>query len=203
MVKRYKKNQLEELIQILKNDGVISVPTDTVYGVCSRINSKKAFMNLIMLKNRPKNKAFPVMCADEEQIRSIAIIDSRAEILIHNFMPGPITLVLKKKDESPNYVGNSEGTIAIRMATSKELKSLIKNLGCPVFMSSANKSGENVCNNLDEIEETFPQLSGMLEGTVSFNMASTIVDCSTERIKILRSGPISNKQILALFNNNS
>lgn len=196
MVKRYKENQLEELIQILKNDGVISVPTDTVYGVCARINSKKAFMNLIMLKNRPKTKALPVMCADEEQIRKIAIIDSRAETLIHNFMPGPITLVLKKREEIPEYVGNSDGTIAIRMATSKELKNIIKKLGCPVFMSSANKSGESVCKNLDEIEKVFPNLSGMLEGTVSFNMASTIVDCSTEKIKILRLGPISEKQIL-------
>lgn len=200
MVKRYKKNQIEELTHILKNDGVISVPTDTVYGVCARINSKKAFMNLIMLKNRPKTKALPIMCADEEQIRSIAIIDSRAEILIHNFMPGPITLVLKKKEEIPQYVGNSEGTVAVRMATSKEIKILIKKLECPVFMSSANKSGENVCKNLDEIEEIFPNLSGMLEGTVSFNMASTVVDCSTEKIKILRMGPISEEQILKVLN---
>lgn len=187
----------------MKNDGVISVPTDTVYGVCSRINSKKAFMNLMILKNRPKTKTFPVMCADEEQIRNIAIIDSKAEILIHSFMPGPITLVLRKREKTPKYVGNSEGTIAIRMATSKELNSLIKKLGCPVFMSSANKSGESVCKNLDEIEETFPNLSGMLEGTVSFNKASTIVDCSTEKIKILRLGPISEKQILTVLHNNS
>ncbi len=196
MVKRYKGNELKELAQILKNDGVISVPTDTVYGVCARINSKRAFMNLAVLKNRPKTKAFPIMCADEEQIKSIAVVDSRAEMLIHAFMPGPITLVLKKKNEVPDYVGSSRGTIAVRMATSKQLKELIKNVGCPIFMSSANRSGENVCTSLDEIEKSFPKLNGILEGTVSFNVASTIVDCSTNKIEILRPGPISSKQIL-------
>ena len=198
MVKRYNKKQIQEIAKILNNDGVISVPTDTVYGICSKINSERAWVNLIKLKNRPKNKAFSVMCADEEQIRSIAIIDEKAELLIHNFMPGPITLVLKKRNELPDYVGNSDGTVAIRMATSQELKELIQNVNCPIFMSSANKSGENVCKNLDEIEKTFPNLDGMLEGTVSWNIPSTIVDCSTEKIKILRSGPISSKQILAI-----
>ena len=120
MVKRYNKNQIQEIAKILNNDGVISVPTDTVYGICSKINSERAWVNLIKLKNRPRNKAFSVMCADEEQIRSIAIINEKAELLIHNFMPGPITLVLKKKNELPDYVGNSDGTVAIRMGTSQE-----------------------------------------------------------------------------------
>ena len=58
MVKRYNKNQIQEIAKILNNDGVISVPTDTVYGICSKINSERAWVNLIKLKNRPKNKAF-------------------------------------------------------------------------------------------------------------------------------------------------
>ena len=96
-MKRYKSNEIDKLSEILKNDGVISVPTDTVFGVCARINSIKAYDNLVKTKNRPITKPFPVMCADEEQIRSIAIIDEKAEKLIKEFMPGPITLVLRKR----------------------------------------------------------------------------------------------------------
>ena len=81
-MKRYKSNEIDKLSEILKNDGVISVPTDTVFGVCARINSIKAYDNLVKTKNRPITKPFPVMCADEEQIRSIAIIDEKAEKLI-------------------------------------------------------------------------------------------------------------------------
>ena len=98
-MKRYKQSETGELAEILKRDGVISVPTDTVYGICARISSFKAYNNLVIVKNRPVSKQFPVMCADEEQIKSIALVDEKAEKLIHAFMPGPITLILKKSQE--------------------------------------------------------------------------------------------------------
>lgn len=195
MIKRYKQNEIEKLVEILKNDGVISVPTDTVFGVCARMNSKIAHDNLIKVKNRPISKSFPVMCADIEQIKNVAIVTEREEKLINVFMPGPITLVLKKNKELPSYVTNGKETIAIRMATSKALEELIQKLGCPLFMTSANQSGEPTCENLDEIEKSCPLLAGMMEGRVVFSKSSTIVDCSSDEIKILREGPITKEQI--------
>ena len=191
MIKRYKENEIEEIAQILKNDGVISVPTDTVFGICARINSQIAYNKLIEVKGRPINKAFPVMCANKEQIKNIAIIDEIAEKLINAFMPGPITLVLNKKSTLPKYVTNGKNTIAIRMATSKTIEKLITKIDSPIFMTSANQSGKPECTNLDEIEKSCPLLDGMVEGKVSYSMGSTIVDCSSKKIKILREGPIS------------
>lgn len=194
-MKRYTQNQTDELAEILKRDGVISVPTDTVYGVCARMNSLKAHNNLIMCKNRLPNKPFPIMCADEEQIKSIALVDDKAEKLIRAFMPGPITLILKKKLGIPDYVNNGGATIAVRMATSKALENLIKKTGCPIFMSSANQSGKPTCTSLDEIEKSCPTLDGMMEGNVSFGEGSTIIDCTLEKVQILRQGPISMQDI--------
>lgn len=194
-MKIYNKNDIEELAKILRNDGVISVPTDTVYGVCAKMDSRKAYNKLVSTKNRPINKPFPVMCADEKQIETIAIVDDKAQKLINAFMPGPITLVLKKRQNVPDYVSNGLNTIAIRMATSKPLEELIKKVGCPIFMSSANQSGEPTCTNLDEIEKACPNLDGMMEGKVSFGMGSTIVDCTSVNVKILRQGPITEEQI--------
>ena len=188
-MKRYKQNEIDKLVEILKKGGVISVPTDTVYGLCAAINSKEAYNKLKKIKNRPDFKPFPVMCADTNQIKSIAIVDEKAEKLINKFMPGPITLILLKRQEVPDYVTNGENTIAVRMATSKILKELILKLGCPIFMSSANKSGEPACMSLGEIEKACPNLDGMMEGEVSYGIASTIVDCSGDEIKILREGP--------------
>ena len=195
MIKRYKQNEIEKLAEILKKDGVISVPTDTVYGVCARINSKKAHDNLVKIKNRPNTKPFPVMCSDEAQIKSIAIVNEKAEKLIKEFMPGPITLILEKRPEVPEYVNNGKATIAVRMATSKAVKELIIKTGYPIFMSSANQSGEPTCTNLDEIEDECPNLDGMMEGTVKFEKGSTIVDCVSKKLKILREGPITIEQI--------
>ena len=142
MIKRYKQTEIEKIVQILKNDGIISIPTDTVYGICARINSKVAHDKLIKAKERPINKSFPVMCENEEQIKSIAIVDPKAEKLIKTFMPGPITIVLRKKEELPNYITNGKDTIAIRMATSKTIEEIINKLGSPIFMTSANQSGK-------------------------------------------------------------
>ena len=195
MIKRYKEDEIEKLVQILKNDGVISIPTDTVFGICARMNSQIAHDKLVKIKKRPINKAFPVMCANEEQIKSIAIVNEREIKLIKALMPGPITLVLKKNKNLPEYITNGKDTIAIRMAISKSIKNLILKLQCPIFMTSANQSGEHECADLDEIEKACPHLDGMMEGEVLYSKGSTIVDCSTDEIKILREGPISIEQI--------
>lgn len=200
-MKRYTKNEINELADILKNDGVISVPTDTVYGICARINSIKAFNNLVNAKNRPTNKLFPIMCADVEQIKSIAIVDEKIEKLINKFMPGPITLVLMKRPELSEYINNGGLTIAVRMASSKVIENLIRKTGSPLFMTSANQSGKKICTNLDEIEKACPSIDGILEGNVSFGKESTIVDCVSEPIKILRKGPISFEQIMEVIKN--
>ena len=199
-MKRYKQSEIEEVVTILKSDGVISVPTDTVYGICARINSSKAYLKLVSVKNRPSTKSFPVMCSDIEQIKSIAIIDEKALKLIEAFMPGPITLVLNKRPDVLSYINNAGARetdeLAIRMAPTPFLKELIKEVGSPLFLSSANKSGKDVCKSLDEIEIECPTLDGMVMGDLSFGEASTIVDLTGNDIKIQRQGPISEDEIM-------
>lgn len=200
-MKTYTQEQIDELAEILRNDGVISVPTDTIFGICARVNSKTAYENLIKAKNRPLSKLFPIMCADIEQINSIAIVDEKAKILINAFMPGPITLILKSKSNLPKYANNGGTTVAIRMATSNVLKELIKKTGSPIFLTSANQSGMPTCTNLNEIEKACPSIDGMMEGTISFGKGSTIVDCSKNEIKILREGPITMEKIQEKLHN--
>lgn len=201
MIKRYKESEIKELAYILRNNGVISVPTDTVFGICARINSKEAYNKLMKVKPRSVAKSFPVMCANEEQIKNIAIVNDVAEKLIKVFMPGPITLVLKKNKNLDEYITNGKDTIAVRMATSKPIEELIIETESPVFMTSANQSGKTECTNLDEIEKACPLLDGMMEDNVVFSKGSTIVDCTSEEIKILRSGPISYEQIKEALKN--
>ncbi len=194
----YNKNEIDELAEILKNDGVICVPTDTVYGVCACVNSVQAKDKLNRLKNRPSNKLLPIMCSDIEQLKEIAIVDERVEKLINEFMPGPLTLILRKKPGILEF-NNDILTIGVRLATSEVLKELIKKAESPLFMSSANRSGQPPCKNFNEIKESLPDLDGILEGEVTFGQASTIVDCTLEKIKILRQGPISEEQIMEVL----
>lgn len=194
-MKRYSQEQIEKLAQILKNDGVISVPTDTVYGLCSRMYSKEAREKIMRIKERPSNKSLPIMCADEEQIKSIAVVGEREKKIINSFMPGPITLVLLKESNLPEYINEGSVEIGVRMATSEALKRLIKKLGEPICMTSANKSGKPACTTAEEVEKVFPELDGIMIGDVIFKESSTIVDCTSNELKIQREGPISMEQI--------
>lgn len=194
-IKRYTEDQINQLVEIIKNNGVVCVPTDTVYGLCARMDSKEAYENLVNTKKRPDNKPFPVMCANINQIKNISFVDEKTEKIIDKFMPGPITIILNKKENIPDYVTNGFTTIAVRMATSKILENIIDAVGCPLFMSSANTSGEPICTTLEDIENACPNIDGILEGKVYFNKASTIVDCTTDEIQVLRKGPITIEQI--------
>lgn len=196
MIPRYNETQLDTLVAILNDNGAISVPTDTVFGVCAKASSIQAQEHLRDVKNRPKDKAFPIMCANRSQIEELCVVDDRTKKLIDAFMPGPVTFVLKKKENIPEDINGGLPTIAIRMATSKPLEYIIEQTG-PLFMTSANQSGQQVATTLDEIEEVCPLLDGMLEGEPQFGKASTIVDCTGE-LKILREGPITLEELNAV-----
>lgn len=181
---------------VLKRDGCISVPTDTVYGVCARI-TEAGQEKLYEVKNRPRSKQFPVMCSDLSQAKTIAEISGCAEKLMRAFMPGPLTVILKKKAGAPAAIHGD--TVAVRLAVSEPLRELIEKTGMPIFLTSANQSGQKECASLDEIEAACPLLDGMMEGTVSFGMASTIADCTGDAVVIVRNGPITEEMIQSVM----
>ncbi|MDO4414251.1 MAG: L-threonylcarbamoyladenylate synthase [Erysipelotrichaceae bacterium] len=201
-IRRFDPYDTEEMAEILRNEGVISVVTDTVHGVCARMDSLKAQEKLRDIKHRPKDKAFPIMCADLAQIESVAIVSENGRKVINAFMPGPVTVILEKKAEIPDFVNGGMKTLAVRMATSDALEKLIRAVGCPLLMTSANISGQKTCETADEIELACPQLDGIMNGIPKFHEASTIIDCTHESVKILRPGPVSEEMLWQILDEN-
>lgn len=200
MIRRYHQNEIEELAALILKDGIISVPTDTVYGICGLMQSKQAQENLRKVKNRPKDKAFPIMCANIAQVESLCELSDASKRVMERFMPGPLTMVLKKKEDVPGFINGNLETIAIRLATSPFLEALIEKTG-PLYMTSANPSGERPCETLDEIEQACPLLDGIVIGETEFGLASTIVDC-VNGYKVLREGPISENELKEVWEEN-
>ena len=192
-MKVYTTHEISDIVDALKEGEVIAVPTDTVYGLCASIEVHESQEKLRDIKHRPKDKAFPIMFANLKQIESLCEISDVDRIIIQEYMPGPITLVLKKKEEVDGYINGGMDTIAIRMATSKELESIIMESG-PVYMTSANLSGEKVCQTPEEIWNSCKGIAGILEGDIKFQQASTIVDC-TNNYAVVRKGPITQEDI--------
>ena len=184
---------MKEYIECLKNDGVLAYPTDTVYGLCVRFDHKEACEHLRNVKNRPLDKSFPIMVSDIEQLEKIASVNELDLKLVNRFMPGPITLILHKKSIIEPWMNDNRDTIAIRMACDDNLKKIIKGLGVPIFMTSANKSGLPVLQSAKKIREQL-DVDAIFEGIPKGEKASTIVDC-TNGYKVVREGLISQKMI--------
>ncbi|MDL2276894.1 L-threonylcarbamoyladenylate synthase, partial [Breznakia sp. OttesenSCG-928-G09] len=132
-----------------------------------------------------------------KQIDEVAHIDERSLKLIQNFMPGGLTVILRKKDHVPAFVSNGLDTIAIRMPDDTFLLKLLEE---PMLVTSANLSGEDPGSNEREVlEQLDGRIDGIVAGEARANIASTIVDLTNNEMHILREGEISKQEILDIL----
>ena len=195
---RFEKEDIEAVIELLKEGNVVAFPTDTVFGLGVIYENEEALKALKDSKGRPENKPIPTMVASLKQIEEIAEVDERARKLVEAFMPGAFTIILKKKKGLPEYLTNGFDTIGIRMPDDAFVLDVIKGCGKPLLVTSANLSGEDT--GITD-EQVLSQLDGRIDaivlGEAKGKTASTIVDLSKEEPVILRSGPIAEERIMA------
>ena len=170
---RFEKEDLEAVVELLKEGNVVAFPTDTVYGLGVIYENEEALEALKEAKGRPENKPIPTMVASLEQIETIAEVDDRARKLVNAFMPGAFT------PDAPFVL------------------EMIEKCEKPLLVTSDNLSGEETGVN---DEQVLSQLDGRIDaivlGEAGGKVASTIVDMSKEEINIIRSGPIDEETIL-------
>lgn len=196
MTKILNKNQINELIDALRSKEVVAFPTDTVYGIAC-ICDDEAIAKMKWVKGRDEKKPFPMMVYDINQINQIAEITDAAVSIIQNFMPGALTIILKKKKLIPDTVTNGQSTIAIRIPNDETVLTILKETG-PLLVTSANLSNQPSAHNTKEVlEQLDGRISCVLDGESKGSLASTIVDCSNNEIKILREGIITLDMLLS------
>jgi len=199
--KRYQKEQIHEIVSLLKENEVVAFPTDTVYGAAIRYDSIEAINKLKEAKQRPETKPFPMMVADMEQIEMVTELTDRIRHLMERFMPGAITIVVKKRESVPDEVTNGLSTIALRMPDDDWVREIIQKTGVPLLVPSANISGEPSCTTSDEVlNQLDGRIAAVVEGQSKGSLSSTIVDVSSSELKILREGPVSFKEIKKVWN---
>lgn len=192
----FKPNELDEAAKILANGGIVAFPTETVYGLGVVYNIEGSYKMLMKIKRRPPEKPFTLMLHTPDDIYKYARIDSTAEKLIKAFMPGPFTIILKARDTLPHYVVSSDGFVGIRVSTSKMVTKLIEEVGEPLLVPSANRSGEPTLILFDEVVEEFgDELDGIIEGECETAIPSTIVKVDNG-VKIVRLGKITEVDIM-------
>lgn len=198
-MKQYNLDQVKEVAKAFNEHKIIAIPTDTVYGVGVKYGDLNDLYALKHAKNRPETKPIPMMVCDIDQMETIAYVNEAVRKIAKAFLPGALTLVLKKKEAVPEAYTNGMDTIAIRIPNVPFILELIQQLKSPILVSSANQSGQKTAVTFDDVFAQLPNIDGIVIGKCNAGQASTIVDCTREEIKVLREGPISLDEILAVL----
>ena len=205
-MKNIYKNSLQSLNKakkILKKNNIISVPTETVYGLAGNAYSNKSIRRIYKLKKRPKMNPLIIHYHHNlKRIKKDVYINDNFLKLYKKFSPGPLTYVLKKRHRSkisPWANGNLK-SVAIRFPDNRLIKSLLKNLSFPLAIPSANvSSGVSPIKANDVIDEFGKKIKFILDGgTSKIGLESTVINL-IGKIQILRPGAISAKQISAVL----
>lgn len=197
MTKDFTLKDLSAVAEEVKSGKVVAFPTDTVYGVGVRYDDEAAIEAMKRSKGRPESKPFPMMVCDEVQMASVAWIDEDILRLVRRLTPGALTLVLKKKDNVPDYVTNGKDTIAIRIPDHRFVLDLLEKVGVPMLVTSANLSDYPSCRTYHEVMEQLDgRIDAIVDGQCGSGVASTIVDVTCRPFKILREGAISLEEIM-------
>ena len=190
--------KLKEPAQIIKNGGIVVFPTETVYGIGTNGLNENSIKRLYEVKQRPLNKPISLLVNNIEMIEQITQNISELEYkLIKKFMPGPFTIILKKKDIVPNILTANGDTVGIRMPENKVALKLIEYAGVPIATPSANISGKPSGTTLDMINNDFGEkVDYFIDGGKSkIGVASTIVQVIGGKPHILREGAILKEDI--------
>lgn len=192
------KEWLPRALEILRNGGLVAFPTDTVYGLGALAFDGKAVESIYLAKDRPVEKAIPVLIWDVSDLEKISDdIPERTRALASRFWPGPLTVLVPKKPTLPESV-SATATVAVRVPDHAVARELLRAAG-PMAVTSANLSGQASPSTAQEV---LAQLNGRIDlildgGTTPGGVPSTLVDCSSNEIKILRAGPITLAELLS------
>ena len=192
-----KKLDLSKAIKALRNGQIIVYPTDTLYGLGADIFNDDAVKKIFKIKKRKKNNPLSVAVANIKELENIAVVDDKTRCLIRTFLPGKLTIVLKRKSNVSDIVTGSSDKVAIRIPNNEIALDLLSKFG-PLTATSANIHGKKPPVNINDISIQFKASdiavyidNGKLDGK-----PSTIVDMTEKPFKIIRKGTISEKAIM-------
>lgn len=189
------EKQINLIAHSLNEHQVIAFPTETVFGLGVKFDSLEGLKRIYEIKKREKNKAVTLMVATKEEIENYAYINEKAKKVIQAFMPGKITLVLKKKASVDDLYTSGLSSIGIRIPDDAFVLDLLKKVG-PMWVTSANLSGQPDMIRAENVYDTFKnQVALVVKKDAGNDLASTVVDLQ-EDCKILRMGSIKEEEIM-------
>lgn len=188
------ENEIKKAGEIIRGGGLVAFPTETVYGLGANALSADASKKIYAAKGRPSDNPLIVHICDRNEIDNIAEdIPKTAKIVIEKLMPGPVTIILNKKDTVPDTVTAGLKSVAIRFPANETAQRLIRAAGVPVAAPSANLSGKPSPTKAKHvIDDMTGRIDAIIDGgNCDVGVESTIIDFTGDVPTILRPGGIT------------
>ncbi|HEX7576247.1 MAG TPA: L-threonylcarbamoyladenylate synthase [Candidatus Methanoperedens sp.] len=174
---------IQKASDIIKNNGIVIYPTETVYGIGANIFSNVALEKVFAIKKRDKDKPVSVAVSDFGMMENLVYIGEKEKRFINRFLPGPVTVILKKKEKVPDILTSGSELVGIRFPAHDTTIKLILLAGVPITSTSANISGEAPPKRVAQIKIAADYI---IDGGDCSGEPSTVVDLVNG--KILRKG---------------
>ncbi|MEM0493582.1 MAG: L-threonylcarbamoyladenylate synthase [Candidatus Thermoplasmatota archaeon] len=185
-------------LKALKAGGVIVYPTDTLYALGADAYNKSAVEKVFSIKERPLSQPLPVAVASLDEMKKIVEVTPTAERVASRFLPGPLTIVLKRKPGVMDYISGGRDTLAVRIPKNDVALNLLMQVG-PITVTSANIHDTKPLPEVSLIKKHFDErgkeIDVYLDAGVLNDVPSTIVDLSGDKWVILRKGSITDDMI--------
>jgi len=185
--------QIELAVEVLRRGGIVAFPTDTVYGLGADASNEQAIQKIFRVKRRPGTLPLPLLLSDKSDMTKVAsIVPETAWQLADRFLPGGLTLVLRKSHWVSSAVTAGGDTVAVRVPDHHVPVDIVRRLGAPLVGTSANLSGEPAPTTAEEVRA---QLGGEVDllvdgGRSPGGIESTVVDVSGDVPVLVREGAV-------------
>lgn len=196
-IKLYENNpdrrQVERIVELLRDGGVIIYPTDTVYGMGCDITKARAVERVARIKGiKPEKARFSFICSDLSHLSDFARhVDNRTFKLMKSHFPGPYTFILNASTQVPKAIKQKRKTVGIRIPDNNIILEIVRQLGHPILTTSLKEDDEILEYPTDPeliYEEYRDLVDAVIDGGYGGIIPSTVIDCSGDEPVLLREG---------------
>lgn len=187
------KRKIKQVVDCLKEGGVIIYPTDTVYGIACDMNNLKALERVSRIKGVKREMAnFSLICYNLSHLADFCRpMETSVFKIMKKALPGPFTFILNANSNVPKIFKSKKRTIGIRVPDNNISREIVKELENPIISTSLkeNNGSEEYLTDPERIHEKYQDLVDMVvDGGIGYNEASTIIDCTNSKPEIIRQG---------------
>jgi tRNA threonylcarbamoyl adenosine modification protein (Sua5/YciO/YrdC/YwlC family) len=205
LIKIYPENPnpktIEQVVDVLRKGGIIIYPTDTIYGLGCDITNQKAIERICRLRGiKPEKANFSFVCSDLSHISDyIKPIDTNVFRVLKKALPGPYTFIFNANNQVPKLLSSKKKTVGIRVPDNNIAREIVRILGNPILSTSIRDDDDVLEYSTDPelIYEKYQDTVDMIiDGGYGDNIASTVIDCTSGELEVIREGKGSLEDIL-------